>query len=190
MRRRAASLFGWLFDARLGPSDRLRARWLFLRALAAIYFSAFYSLVFQIHGLIGPQGILPAQSYLQTVAQSLGHWERLWYAPERALDVERFGNAQRALLDRYGGVHSPFSEPVAAWNAGDLFCTVPVVRECGAGFFQLSVGWNAARGWVHQPVFRASWGAPGIGSKPSADLEPACFCCSGSGFAFISKAAW
>ena len=81
MRRRAASLFGWLFDARLGPSDRLRARWLFLRALAAIYFSAFYSLVFQIHGLIGPQGILPAQSYLQTVAQSLGHWERLWYVP-------------------------------------------------------------------------------------------------------------
>jgi hypothetical protein len=81
MRRRAAPLFGWLFDARLGPSDRLRARWLFLRALAAIYFSAFYSLVFQIHGLIGPQGILPAQSYLQTVAQSLGHWERLWYVP-------------------------------------------------------------------------------------------------------------
>jgi lipase maturation factor 1 len=81
MRRSAASLFGWLFDARLGPSNRLIARWLFLRALAAIYFSAFYSLVFQIHGLIGPQGILPAQSYLHTVAQSLGHWERLWYVP-------------------------------------------------------------------------------------------------------------
>src|SRR4051812_9059866 len=81
MRRRAASLFGWLFDARLGPSDRLMARWLFLRALAAIYFSAFYSLMFQIHGLIGPQGILPAQNYLQTVAQSLGHWGRLWYVP-------------------------------------------------------------------------------------------------------------
>jgi hypothetical protein len=81
MRRRAASLFGWLFDARLGPSDHLKARWLFLRALAVIYFSAFYSLLFQIHGLIGPEGILPAQSYLHTVAQSLGHWERFWYVP-------------------------------------------------------------------------------------------------------------
>src|SRR3954462_11332013 len=81
MRRSAASLFGWLFDARLGPTNRLIALWLFLRALAAIYFSAFYSLVFQIHGLIGPEGILPAQSYLHRVAQSLGHWERLWYVP-------------------------------------------------------------------------------------------------------------
>ncbi len=56
-------------------------RWLFLRALGLIYFSAFFSLVFQIRGLIGPAGILPAGSYLQNVAQSLGHWERLWYAP-------------------------------------------------------------------------------------------------------------
>lgn len=81
MRWRGASWFGWLFDARQGPSDRFISRWLFLRALGAIYFSAFYSLTFEIRGLIGPRGILPAQSYLQTVAQSLGGWERLWYAP-------------------------------------------------------------------------------------------------------------
>ncbi len=72
---------GWLFDPRQGPADRLFPRWLFLRALGAIYFSAFYSLAFQIRGLIGPQGILPSQSYLHLVGQSLGHWERLWYAP-------------------------------------------------------------------------------------------------------------
>jgi lipase maturation factor 1 len=77
----AASRIRWLFDARQGPPDRLLPRWLFLRALGAIYFSAFYSLIFQIRGLIGPQGILPAQSYLHLVGQSLGHWERLWYAP-------------------------------------------------------------------------------------------------------------
>jgi hypothetical protein len=52
-----------------------------LRALGIIYFSAFFSLVFQIRGLVGPPGILPAVSYLQTVSQSLGHWQRLWYAP-------------------------------------------------------------------------------------------------------------
>ena len=60
---------------------RLIARWLFLRTLGAIYFSAFFSLVFQIRGLIGPEGILPAGAYLQVVARSLGGWERVWYAP-------------------------------------------------------------------------------------------------------------
>src|ERR1700675_4875075 len=73
--------FGWLFDAQQGPPDRVISRWLFLRALGAIYFSAFFSLVFQIRGLVGPNGILPAGSYLQAVAQSLGQWQRLWYAP-------------------------------------------------------------------------------------------------------------
>ena len=61
--------------------SRIIARWLFLRALAAIYFSAFFSLVFQIRGLIGLQGILPAGPYLQAVSQSLGYWQRLWYVP-------------------------------------------------------------------------------------------------------------
>jgi len=56
-------------------------RWLFLRALGAIYFSAFFSLIFQIRGLIGPNGILPAGAYLGAIAQSLGHVSRLWYAP-------------------------------------------------------------------------------------------------------------
>ena len=71
----------WLFDWRHGATDRLIPRWLFLRGLGLIYFSAFFSLIFQIRGLIGPMGILPAGSYLQQVAQSLGHWLRLWYAP-------------------------------------------------------------------------------------------------------------
>jgi lipase maturation factor 1 len=70
-----------MFEPQSGPPERLLPRWLFLRALGAIYFSAFYSLVFQIRGLIGPNGILPADHYLEMVAQSLGSWERLWYAP-------------------------------------------------------------------------------------------------------------
>ena len=73
--------FRWLFAPMEGEPKRVIARWLFLRALGAIYFSAFFSLVFQIRGLIGPQGILPAGSYLQAVAHSLGPWERVWYAP-------------------------------------------------------------------------------------------------------------
>jgi lipase maturation factor 1 len=71
----------WLFDSEPGAADRLIPRWLFLRALGCIYFSAFFSLVFQIRGLIGPEGILPANEYLRSVAQSLGYSRGLWYAP-------------------------------------------------------------------------------------------------------------
>ncbi|HZP04389.1 MAG TPA: lipase maturation factor family protein [Terracidiphilus sp.] len=69
-----------MFDSRHGPQGRLIPRWIFLRALAAIYFSAFYSLLFQINGLIGPDGVLPAQKYLIAIAGSLGA-SRYWYAP-------------------------------------------------------------------------------------------------------------
>jgi Lipase maturation factor len=70
-----------LFDERQGASHRLIPRWLFLRGLGLIYFSAFFSLISQIRGLIGPAGILPASRYLQLVGQSLPHWQRVWYAP-------------------------------------------------------------------------------------------------------------
>jgi hypothetical protein len=80
MGRNPMGVLRWLFDSRHGPHGRLVPRWIFLRALAAIYFSAFYSLLFQIKGLIGPQGILPAQQYLTLVSNSLGE-KRFWYAP-------------------------------------------------------------------------------------------------------------
>jgi len=75
-----SSVIGWLFDSRNGPSDRFLSRWIFLRALGAIYFSAFFSLVFQIRGLIGPEGILPASEYLKSIAEQFGH-ARYWYVP-------------------------------------------------------------------------------------------------------------
>jgi hypothetical protein len=78
---RFAHAVRWLFDSEQGATDRLIPRWLFLRALGGIYFSAFFSLVFQIRGLIGPQGILPANEYLQAVAHTLGHSRGLWFAP-------------------------------------------------------------------------------------------------------------
>ncbi len=61
--------------------SHLISRWIFLRALGLIYFSAFYSLLFQIRGLIGPDGILPAQQYLQAVERSLPGFTRFWFAP-------------------------------------------------------------------------------------------------------------
>ncbi len=71
------SLLTWPFE----PSEgRLLPRWVLLRGLALIYFSAFYSCAFQIQGLIGPSGILPANEFLRTLTEHFGP-ERYWYAP-------------------------------------------------------------------------------------------------------------
>jgi lipase maturation factor 1 len=75
------SAIHWLFDPPQTGETRLAPRWLFLRALGAIYCSAFFSLIFQIRGLIGPQGILPANTYLEAISHALGHAQRIWYAP-------------------------------------------------------------------------------------------------------------
>ena len=78
-----AAAFKWL----TGPEEatekkpgHLWARWIVIRALGLIYFSAFYSLLFQIKGLIGPEGILPARDYLQAISGAY-HPERFWFAP-------------------------------------------------------------------------------------------------------------
>src|SRR5216683_1881291 len=90
---RVGSALRWLFEGARGGDGRLVARWIFLRALGLIYFSAYCSLVGQVRGLIGPAGILPAGEYLQAVANSAGH-ARFWYAPT----VLWFGSGSLALM--------------------------------------------------------------------------------------------
>ena len=70
----------WLFASEQGPRTVLLARWLWLRALAIIYFSAFFSLLFQVRGLIGEHGILPAGETLAAIAEAAGK-NRFWVAP-------------------------------------------------------------------------------------------------------------
>jgi lipase maturation factor 1 len=76
-----------------GPPGYFLPRWLFLRAMGVIYFSAFYSLAFQIRGLLGPDGILPAGLYLQDVGKYFGH-ARFWYTPT----VLWLGSGDRAMM--------------------------------------------------------------------------------------------
>jgi hypothetical protein len=88
----------WLLGSRdsqgVEPASlHLWARWIFLRGLGVIYFSAFYSFYFQIKGLAGPDGILPARDYLQAVEAAL-HSARLWYAPT----VFWLGTSDHALM--------------------------------------------------------------------------------------------
>ena len=75
----ARRIYRYLFDSRDGSGDHFIARWLFLRAMGLIYFSAFFALLFQVRGLIGSAGILPAADYLQEAGR-LGAL-RFWYVP-------------------------------------------------------------------------------------------------------------
>lgn len=61
------------------PSHLHSAR-LFSRLLGAVYLIAFASLWGQIHGLVGEQGILPAQDYLVRMAEWMAP-EHYWRAP-------------------------------------------------------------------------------------------------------------
>src|SRR5258708_32112773 len=70
MDRGPASAIGWLFDRQQGVPDRLIPRWLFLRALVAIYFSAFFA----------PPGFRPGLGQLYPVSRAslfLLQWE--WF---------------------------------------------------------------------------------------------------------------
>ncbi len=96
MEERIQRAVNWLLGPEAASQNdpgHLWPRWIFLRALGIFYFSAFYSLLFQIKGLIGPDGILPAKDYLQAVSAAL-HWFRFWYAPT----LFWFGASDHALM--------------------------------------------------------------------------------------------
>jgi predicted DCC family thiol-disulfide oxidoreductase YuxK len=59
----------WFWDRHIGPSEYFLTRWIFLRLLGAIYLVAFISLWTQISGLIGHEGILPADRFMSSVRQ-------------------------------------------------------------------------------------------------------------------------
>ncbi|MGH9709217.1 MAG: lipase maturation factor family protein, partial [Candidatus Acidiferrales bacterium] len=79
--RRATQIARWFLGPESGAYGHLGPRWIFLRALGVIFFSAFFSLFFQAKGLIGPNGILPANSYLDTIDHSMHGLEKFWFAP-------------------------------------------------------------------------------------------------------------
>src|SRR5271168_2016025 len=166
-----AALIHGLFDSGDGVPNFLIPRWLFLRALGLIYFSAFLSLVFQIRGLIGPAGILPAGEYLEAVANSVGH-ARYWYAPT----LLWFTSSSHMLIGLCGaGLLASVLLTVNIWPRGMLAvcfaCFISFVSAASefsgyqsdgmlleAGFISLFLappGWRPGLGRSHPPI-RAS----------------------------------
>jgi hypothetical protein len=166
-----AALIRRLFDSGDGAPNCLIPRWLVLRALGLIYFSAFFSLVFQIRGLIGPVGILPAGEYLQAVANSVGH-ARYWYAPT----LLWFTSSSHMLMGLCGaGLLASVLLTFNIWPRGMLavcfVCFISFVSAASefsgyqsdgmlleAGFISLFLappGWRPGLGRSHPPI-RAS----------------------------------
>ena len=67
-----STLTRWFWGTHTERATFYLSRWLFLRGLGCIYLIAFLSLWVQIHGLIGSNGILPAEQYLAAVRQQIG----------------------------------------------------------------------------------------------------------------------
>ena len=99
-----STLTRWCWGRHVERPSYFLGRWLFLRALGAVYFFAFLSLWTQINGLIGHDGILPAGQYMAAVQQQC--------------DQHDIG------LERY------YLLPTLCWfNASDTFLEV----QCAAG---------------------------------------------------------
>jgi predicted DCC family thiol-disulfide oxidoreductase YuxK len=71
----------WCWGRHVELPDYFLTRWIFLRALGAIYLVAFISLWSQIVGLIGHDGILPADQFMPAVQQQ---------CDAQGIGVERF----------------------------------------------------------------------------------------------------
>src|ERR1700683_5554468 len=135
--------FGSASQWLLGPEPidqkhpgHLWPRWIFLRCLGLIYFSAFYSLLFQIRGLIGPDGILPAADYFLV-------------RRTRPRDNDR-------LLAGSSRLAPGHPEYMAASLAVSLLHMFSLFRLRRPGFLQLSIRRHAPGSRLHRTLLRAS----------------------------------
>ena len=170
----------WLFDPRHGATNQFLPRWLFLRAIGLIYFSAFFSLLFQIRGLIGPDGILPASEYLEAVAKSAAAG-RFWYAPTVFWFSTQLAHADGGLLDRARGVGAGGFQYFSARVVVCLLRRLSFVCRGGGRIFGLPVGWHAARSRIHRAVSCADGISARALARRSRRFAPVFSCCCGNG---------
>jgi hypothetical protein len=161
---RLTEIFRWIFGPEGGDGPgHLWPRWLWLRALGLIFCSAFYSLLFQIRGLIGPQGILPAHEYLKAAAQQLGG-KAYWVVPT----LYWFGSSDRALVVVcWAGLMASLLLVLNVWPRGMIaICLITFLSFVAAAqdfsWYQ-SDGMLLGAGFISLFVAPAGW-RPGLGA--------------------------
>lgn len=120
----------WLLE----DDDRHRVTgWLFLKLLALIYLAAFFSLAVQVAGLVGENGILPLQPYLDRnfIEHGIAAWWRIptlfWFASSNlALEAAAYAGCVLAVLLLLGRVQTPalilmFVLYLSLYHAGQIF---------------------------------------------------------------------
>ena len=183
LRRQGAVMLGRL-------ADPLRVRWIVLRGLGVLYLSVFWSLAGQIHGLIGPHGILPATDYLATLRAELTLPARLWMAPS-LLWLSASDGALTALV--VVGTIASLALVANLWPRASLAVArggVPLVRRRRPGVRLLPVGRHADGGVVPRHLLRAARAASRASARRRRRRAPRCGCCAGSGSASTSSRAW
>ena len=84
---RNRTFFSWLtrilWGREAAPVNYVLVRWLFLRAMGLTYLIAFISLWTQIMGLVGHNGITPADEYMRALGQNMtgSIWHRVFTEP-------------------------------------------------------------------------------------------------------------
>jgi hypothetical protein len=185
--------YRYWFSREDGVRDHLVARWLFLRALGLIYFSVFFALLFQVKGLIGTDGILPARDYLQALSGQGAL--RFWYAPT----LLWFASSNHVLMAMVwvGLVASLLVVANVAPGTMLVVCFVGFLSFIGAaqdfaayqsdgmlleaGFLALFL---APTGWW------PGWGRSRLPGGWRWLRGQRGFCCCGSGFGFILSPVW
>ena len=144
-------------------------RWVFLRALGLIFLSAFYSLAFQIHGLIGERGILPARDYLQQVHTVLGGaragvGDYVWAIPVRSRCDRRSGYRSIVWLTSIMNAnHTTFSR-----RAGREAGWAPSVPVAGADRNERRQGLSGCYDSAARRLYGRSWRSRG---RPPAKFD-------------------
>lgn len=102
-------------------------QWLFLRAMGIVYLCAFLSLGFQIDGLLGSKGILPAVQYIDALSASLPNGTHFLFVPTLV-----WLNSSDAFMQFlcWGGA-------IAALCVVLSFCTAPLLIVCWLFYLSL-----------------------------------------------------
>jgi hypothetical protein len=155
------------FERLCGPggAGTLWPRWIFLRALGLIFFSAFYSLAFQIRGLLGPQGLLPAGEYLAAVARFAPGPAGFYYAPT----LLWAGSGDAALLAlAWGGMIASALLVFNLWPRGTIAISLVLFLSFVAGAQDFS-GYQSD-GMLLEAAFLSLFFAP-RGLRPGLGAE-------------------